>query len=251
MIVPDINKITRKAEAWKVGYVKEEGKWLAIEYKSNTTIPEDKSLLEKLGIKKGDKVLTIATYYGSWAIAIAEAGAIVDYSDVSKTITEWAKRNLKGFRKFIYSDYIYLPKRKLEYDWTFTFEALGGRQGLPIAYLRSLLNRKGGILVSFPRFDEHGKPIGGKEKSYPRIVRVLAKTYGAKASVKDVFISADWKNKPVRTKHKIYKVITNGRARRFAEKDIKGLFSGKLQVDSKRRLSNIAAIIRPEFVKEV
>jgi len=251
MIIPDINTLSRKAEAWEVGFMKENDKWKPHKDRENTTIPTDKKLLEKLGIKKHDKVLSIATYYGSWANAISNAGAIVDYSDVSKSITAWAKKHLKGFRKFICSNYIYLPKKKLEYDWTFTFEALGGRHGLPIAYLRSLLNKKGGILVSFPRFDKLDKPIGGKEKSYPHIVRTLAKVYGAKAVVKNIFISADRKNKPVTTKHKLCQIITNEKARKLAEKDIRGLFSRKLQTDSKRRLSKIAAIMMPEFVKEV
>ena len=251
MKIPDLKKIAKEAEAWKVGYEKIKGKWVVKYTRQNTTIPADKKLLKKLGIKKGEKVLSIATYYGSWASAIAGAGAIVDYSDASKSITAWAKKNLKGFRKFICSDYIYLPKKKLEYDRTFTFEALGGKKGLPIAYLRSLLNKKGGILVNFPRLDKQGKPVGSKDKQYPLIVRTLAKLYGAKAKVKIIFISATRRGKPVKTHHRIYTIITNAKARKLAEKDIKGLFSGKMQNSSKKRLSRIAAIISPKFIKEI
>jgi hypothetical protein len=252
MKIPDIKKISKKAEVWKVGYEKIKGKWV-IEYtRQNTTIPIDKKLLRKLGIKKGEEVLSIATYYGSWASAIADAGAIVDYSDASKSITAWAEKNLKGFRKFICSDYIYLPKKKLEYDWTFTFEALGGKQGLPIAYLRSLLNKKGGILVNFPRLDKQGNPVGSKDKRYPFIVKTLAKLYGAKAKVKNIFISVTRNRKPVKTNHKVYTIITNLKARKLAEKDIEALFSGKIRAGSRKRLNKIATLlIRPEFVKEI
>ncbi len=243
MKIPNIPKIAKKAEGRKVENYK---------FQHNATIPSDKDLLGKLGIKRGDKVLSIATYYGDWAKAIAKAGAIVDYSDVSKSMVSWAKRNLKGFGKYICSDYIYLPKKEQEYDWTFTFEALGVWQGLPLAYLRSLLNKKGGILVSFPRLDEHGKPVGGKEKVYPQLIKILGKIYGAKYKIKHLYFFASRHGDLVSAKHVIYAILTNSKARKLARKDIEALFLGKIQADSRKRLNKIATLlIRPEFVKEI
>jgi len=92
----------------------------------------------------------IAGYYGTWASKIAEAGAEVYYSDISRPMVRYARKKYGClFRDYICSNYEFMPKHAREYDWTFTFEACGGSQGLPIAYMRSLMNNKGGIIVLF------------------------------------------------------------------------------------------------------
>ena len=132
--IPNLKKILRPRWAHKPGWGVNESGWHRVEVWTQGTVPKDSKLLEKLGIKKGDKVLAIAGYFGDWANALKKRGAIVDYSDVSKSMINYVKKN-KKFKKYLASGYEKIPKQEGEYDWTFTYEACGGGQGLPIAYL--------------------------------------------------------------------------------------------------------------------
>jgi hypothetical protein len=257
--IPNLKEILKPLWSHNPGEAVNQKGW----HKQNTlmqgSIPKDPDLLKKVGIKKGDKVLAIAAFYGDWAYALQKKGAKIDYSDVSKSVVNWVKKQKdRKFKKHIVSGYELIPKKEKEYDWTFTYEACGGSQGLPLAYLRSLLNNKGGILVLLFRDDEPQK-MGGKLKRYPMIVNQLAKAYGTKAKVVRKKIKAHRKNKPIiNHTYIIHAILTNNKARELAKKDIGFLWNNKNKrvfskedKDSLRRLSILAKALDPKFLREV
>ena len=254
MKIPNIKEILKPRWAHKPGFGMTE-KYVLHKRKSfqQSSAPEDPSLLKKLGIKKGDKVLAIAAYYASWASEIARLGAKVDYSDISKPMVNWAKKKYgRLFRKYICSNYELIPKKSKEYDWTFTFEACGGGSGLPIAYLRSLLNNKGGILVYHMRYGAAKVKMGGKPKTYPKIVKTLSKVYNCEHKIKKIKIKSHRIGKKTRPiTHMIFVIKTNNKARKMAEKDLEVLFSNKKDKDSLKRLNKLCDAISDEYLKEL
>jgi hypothetical protein len=238
----------------------EDGKLIEREGKEQATTPEDPKLLEKLGIKKGEKVLAIAGFYASWASQIARAGAKVDYNDIAKDILDFTKEKYEGlFGEYILSNYELIPKKPLEYDWTFTFEACGGGSGLPIAYLRSLLNKKGGILVLFTGREDKGQ-LGSKPKKYPLILNTLAQIYGCKSEVREVMFEGHRMGREHATlAHLVYTIKTNNSARKKVEQDLRVLeevenlevINNKADLDSLKRLDKLCRGIEKDFIKEV
>lgn len=164
-----------------------------------------------------------------------------------------------------------IPKKSKDYDWTFTYEACGGKQGLPLAYLRSLLNNKGGILTVFLN-PKNPKSIGGKLKTYPNIVNTLAKVYNSRSIVKKIKINACRRIDDNFVTHPflVAWIMTNENARTKAELDIKVLSHLKNKKsfnidresknfnitkreinDSFRRLERISQLFEEEFIKEI
>lgn len=251
--IPNFKKILKPIWKHKVGYGMISGaKHTKQDILEQGTTPLDKNLLKKLGIKKGDKILAIAGYYASWASELQKAGANVDYSDISKSLVSWVKKNVKTkFRKYIVSNYELIPKKEKEYDWTFTYEACGGKQGLPIAYLRSLLNKKGGILVYFINKDRPDR-IGGKAKTYPNIIDTLSKIYNTRGKYvnKKVFSRRKDKYKG-NLEFFIGTILTNASAREKALEDLATLEKSKGSPESLRRLSQLIKLFDSEFIKEI
>ncbi len=257
--IPDLKKILEPLWLHNPGEAVNTKGWHKQEILMQGSRPKDSQILSKLGIKKKDKVLAIAGFYGDWAYALQKNGAKVDFSDVSKQIVNWIKKQKdRKFEKHFVSGYELIPKKENEYDWTFTYEACGGSQGLPIAYLRSLLNRKGGILVLFFRPDKPEK-MGGKLERYPLIVNELAKAYGGKAIVVRKKIKAHRAKMPVQNyTYIIHKILTNDKARKLAKKDIEFLWKlGDKKVissenkDSIKRLSILAKVLDDKFRRYV
>jgi hypothetical protein len=186
--------------------------------------PNDNGLLKKLGLKKNEKVLAIAGYYASWASELARMGDKVDYSDISSSMVKWARQRYNHlFGKYICSNYELLPKKEKEYDWTFAFEACGGKRGLALAYLRSLLNKKGGILALLLREDAPEK-MGSKLAQYPIIVKTLAELYHCKSDVKIEKINGHRKMHELSVlEHQISRITTNDSSRALAEQDLRVL----------------------------
>jgi len=237
--------------------------------KTQATIPKDNLILQKIGMRKKDKVLAIAGFYADWATSLVKAGVKVDYSDISKGIVNYTKKKRGNiFGKYICSNYELIPKKPKEYDWTFTFEACGARQGLPIAYLRSLLNNKGGILVIYSKLGKRG---GGKTKTYPKIVKTLAKTYKTQYKIKNIKIKTQ--NKGFYQgflPHRVYTIKTSNSARKKAELDLRVLDfvkkkkiiylekeARKLDLEKKEfkdsiiRLSKLSKILGEPYKKEI
>ncbi len=262
--IPNMREILKPEASHKAGYgidtyTQKFHKQSILEQGST---PEDKNLLKKLGIKKNEKILAIAGYYASWASFIRKLETIVDYSDISSSMVRWAKNRYKRlFKKYITSNYELIPKKEKEYDWTFTFEACGGKRGLCIAYLHSLLNNKGGILVLLIRKDKPEK-MGSKFKQYSLIVKTLSRIYGCKYFVRIKKIKGHRKGRGYSfLEHQICKIITNNKARQLAKKDLDILESiqnkniikikGDEMFNSIKRLNKLTKIIEERFVKEV
>jgi len=249
--IPNLKEILKPRWSHNPGEGVNQKGWHKQETRQQSSAPEDSNLLRKLGIKKREKVLAIAGYYASWASEIARLGAKVDYSDISSSMVKWAKRKYgKLFGKYLCSNYELIPKNTNEYDWTFTFEACGGGSGLPIAYLRSLLNKKGGILVLHMRYGEARKKMGGKPRTYPLIIKTLSKVYGAKYKIKGIKIRSHRFNKPMKMiSHKIFIVKTNEKARNLAKQDLDALSSNKFNPESLKRFNHFSKAIAEEYIK--
>jgi len=257
--IPNLKEILKPLWLHNPGDAVNQKGWHKQEILMQSSKPKDPEILKKLGIKKRDKVLAITGFYGDWAYELQKYGAKVDFSDVSKQMVNWVKkRRDRKFEKYFVSGYELLPKKENEYDWTFTYEACGGGQGLPIAYLRYLLNKKGGILILFFRPDAPEK-MGGKLKRYPLIVNQLAKAYGGKAIVIKKKIKAHRVNRSVMNyTYIIHKILTNDYPREKAKKDIEFLFNNqnkkvfsKENTDSLKRLNIFAKAMGDKFLKEV
>ncbi len=269
MQIPNLKKILEPRWLHKVGWGVDSRGWHKREKLTQATVPKDNLILQKIGVQKGDKVLAIAGFYADWATSLVRTGAKVDYSDISKGLVNYVKKKRgKMFGKYICSNYELIPKKPKEYDWTFTFEACGARQGLPIAYLRSLLNNKGGILVIYTK---PGKHMGGKAEKYPKIVKNLAKTYKTQYKIKDIKVRTQEKGfYQGFLPHRIYTIKTNNSARQKVELDLrvlnhihkkriiyleKGLKSLDLEKkefkDSIIRLSKLSKILGEPYKKEV
>ena len=233
----NLDKIRKQVVPWKLDKYEELGKWKDLEHPHQATIPKDSLLLQKLHIEQGDEVLAIAGFWADWALALQKQGAIVDYSDISSDLVAHFKNS---FRRAFVANYIDIPD-KTKYDWTFSFEPCGGSCGLIIALLRSLLNRKGAVIVIFPR-QKQGKPIGSKEMRFPKLFSAVADTYGCMWKMKDVGIEATrGSGKDVQSPHRVFWLYTNQKSRKTAEDDLKRL------ENPNDRISNLAKLVEPEF----
>ena len=222
IIIPDLNKILKPRFLHKPGFGFSSRGWFKVNSWEQETTPVDQRLLDKIGITKGDKILIIAGYYGDWACSLKKAGCKVDYSDVSPGIVKWVINNKKGFGKYICSSYELIPRKAKEYDWTFTFEACGAKQGLPIAFMRALLNNKGGKLTIYYKL---GKHMGGKTKSYYLLIKTLAKVYDTDFSIKKIKLKAKIRGRYqiLTLPHIIFTIKTNNNARENVSLDLRVL----------------------------
>ncbi len=266
--IPNLKAILKPIWAHAPGIGMIGGEFRKQEVAEQATFPHDKKLLDKIGLKRGQKILAIAGYYGNWASEIAKAGAKVDYSDVAKSLVDYARNKYKKlFGKYIHSDYALIPKTAKEYDWTFTFEACGGKQGLPIAYLHSLLNKNGGKLVIYYNL----KHTSGKHKRYPSILKKLSAIYGSKSKIDKIKVNASRKQQfSGMLPHRVYTLLTNNSARNKAQTDLQVLDylqnkrvleimkdSRKLNMTKKdflnslKRLNRFTKLLDKEFIKEI
>ncbi len=251
--VPNLKETLKPRWEHELGEAVNEKGWHKQESRQQSSAPEDSNLLKKLEIKKGEKILVIAGYYASWASELARLGAKVDYSDISKSILNWCKKKYrKLFRKYILSNYQLIPRKLNEYDWTFTFEACGGGSGLSLAYLRSLLNKKGGILVLHLRYGAERKKMGSKLRRYSQITKTLSKIYGSDYKIKEIKIKSHRFEKATRMiTHKIFIIKTNKKARELAKEDLDALSSDKFPLENLKRLNQFSKTLSKEYLKEI
>jgi len=257
VIIPDLNKIVKFPKFKTTEGLRtvkgfwDKGRLIAKTTKTQATLPKDKNLLKKLGIRKGDKILAIAAYYGDWADALGEDGAKVCYSDISKSLVNWARENLKNIESFICCDFVSIPRKKLEFDWTFSFEPVGA--GLPVAMLRSLLNKKGGILVVYvPRFIKRTRKWKTGRNLF-RIINCLSKTYECRSQIERIMIEGTLPNGEKLVKPHIFgKIFTNKLARERANFDLAllGLLKNKRRVSIKK-LMNISKAKRKKIERSM
>ncbi len=139
---------------------------------------------------------------------------------------------------------------------------------MPIAYLRPLLNNKGGVLVIVIRKGTHA---GGKAKNYPGLIKKLSTIYNTAYNTKEIRVNTSEKGKYAgKLPHRVYKIKTNNSAREKAGLDLRILFflkdkravnlekaSEKLKMTKKElkssilRLNKITGILGDKFVKDI
>ena len=241
MLIPSLKKISKIAENWSAASAYDNGKKIIKKNRSQRTIPCDEDLLKKLGLRKSEKILVFAGYYGEWANELANAGCRVVYSDVSKSLTEYARRKYPRIKRAVCRDYIWLPEKEKAYDWSFSFEPVGGKQGLVIAIIRGLMNNKGVKIVHYPRENKPGD-------AYLRY-KLVARVYGCGFGRNSVYISGRGMfGERLDEEHIITSFRTNEGVKRNVREDLKTLISGCGSKDSLKRLSRISGLIERRYL---
>ena len=249
--VPDMNRIQQQVPRWVPGVAPGPDGPLP-RHHGQSTIPRDPDLLLHLRMIPGARVLSIASYYGDWAMALHTVGASVDYTDVSPEFVSRAQA-LGTFSSCWRADYVLYPDRPKVYDWTFSYEPVGGSSGgLPISLVRSLLNHSGAVFLFYP--EGHA----GKERRFPQIFSEIAEIYGASAAADDVRIKAVKHDGSRADKaFRVHWLLTNSRARTAVEHDL-GLLESLDQTaclaNSSRelsRLSRLAGLLQPWLRRRV
>lgn len=247
--IPNYKKILKNLEKWRVDAYRftENGKrvWRKKNERTQWIIPKDPKLLDKLGIKKSENILFIAGYYGTWANALAELGTNVIYTEGSEELVGFAKNKYnenKNILDFICRDLATIPQEPQQYDWTVSFEPVSDDIALPIAVLRSLLNKKGIIIIHYPR------------KLVPRDkflnYKIIAQVYNCEFLRKEVFIDGFSNHYlPLSRHHLITSLITNEIARSQAKIDIRALESGTFTKESFTRLNKISNLFDQKYLK--
>ena len=185
-------------------------------HRHQRTTPKDKDLLKKLSINEGDKILVFAGYYGDWAAALADAGCEVTYSDISKELTEYCKSKFNNkIKNYIVSDYSSINLSEGQYDFTFSFEPISdGAGSLLLGIIRSLVNKKGVILIHYPR---KNKP---KESYF--WMEDIANMFSAKYDSREEFIEGIEQDGKVVNKNHIIRIITSTEdSRKYTELFVK------------------------------
>jgi hypothetical protein len=183
--VIDTKNLNEKQTPWGPTYYfeKENGRSIKTELaiRHQKTIPDDVDLLEKVYLKQNEKILVVAGFFGDWANALADAGCKVTYTDISKEFVGYCKKKFGDkFKEYLVCDYSNIPAGE-DYDYTFSFEPVSdGAGSLLLGVIKSLINRKGIIIVHFPR---ENKPL----ESYSWM-KDIAEIFGAEYSEKEEFI---------------------------------------------------------------
>ncbi len=180
-------------------------------------VPKDPALNKKLGIAQGEEVLVIAGCYGNFANEIARGvrGAVVHYTDLSRSMVEGVRREKRDISSYRARDALLIPRKPNQYHWSFSFEPLQlQNRSFPIFLVRSLLNRKGAIVV------------WGKELNNAHHMKKVAEIYGALFETKEEQIEGDYQTFP--RKHPderlvVNRLLTTAEARRKAHQDLRVL----------------------------
>jgi hypothetical protein len=180
-------------------------------------------------MSSGDKVLSVAGHRGTWALALAKAGAKVTYSELSQELTTHATKHVthRNIQGHICASYVSFPPSTNLFDWTFTFEAVGPKQFI---LLRSLLNSKGGKYVLWNK-SEH---IGRKLVVLNKTLKLCESVYGAKTSSKRKNLRCSVRDGSKKVlPHLVLTVQTNDSARTLIERDL-----SLLQILFRRKTAN-------------
>ncbi len=175
--------------------------------------PRDRLLSKKLGIQPKAKVLVMAGYFGDWARALSKF-CEVRYTDLSSSMTEFAKRDKAKVRSFTSRPAELLVRKPKIYDWSFLFEPFPiQRVGINLVFLRSLLNRKGCKVV---------ERLGSNEV-FLQVVEQFKRLYSARATARVLKIRGvtDLKGKPLYLPISVLTLHTNKAARKKAVLDLK------------------------------
>ncbi|MDD5163557.1 MAG: hypothetical protein PHD95_05105 [Candidatus ainarchaeum sp.] len=206
---PNLRRKPRSEEIWKAD---------SGTFKHQALIPANKDLLKKVGIKPKEKVLVFAGCFGDVAQALAQE-CEVHYTDAGKSMTKFVRTKRPGqIRSFRTRPMQLYPRRKLVYDWSFSFEPLPlmYSANFKLTLIHSLLNRKGAIIVQ----QEFAKYFAEKLTTQANQV---AKIYGAKLKISTTQIIEKRDDSQFGTGCQVITLETNFFARRRAALDLKVL----------------------------
>ncbi len=143
-----------------------------------------KQMLNILGLNPGERINFFCSFEGSWARALADAGCIVEATDVSDQWVNKLKRKpgkIKSVRQMPAQVRAIVPEY---YDWDVSFEPYPvsdyNPKGLVDVARQSLLNKKGLILIF------SGKPYLFRAINREfSILKIVADIYGAQIETKE------------------------------------------------------------------
>ncbi len=179
-------------------------------------VPMSKGLSKILGIERGSRILFFAGCYGDWADALARDGNHVIYSDVSRNMVREVNKPhyFRQFEEARVLEASQWPRKPKRYDWSVSFEPVPlVDKGLPLAVMRSLLNRKGVKLI-------FGSSYLGTLEIVHKLMREIAYIYGAKCRKKSTWVRDIYEG---RRKVIVLTLVTNEEARRKAWIDVQVL----------------------------
>lgn len=230
--LPSFRRRRFKEAAWGVPVGLSHKNPLAVQQQ---VVPADQKLGQKLGIAKSDRVLVFAGYFGDWAQALSHH-AHVTYSDIGKTMTAFVKTHKPGrIERFWARPAQALPHARGQFDWSFSFEPYPLRYegSLDMALARSLLNRKGAIIVNASSSNASNLP----NRPFSNLVNVVAKIYGANARSSVLRIWTKGGTSRVLTPLGVDVLRSNMRARKRARIDLEVY---KMVFNAKRRFRAIS-----------
>lgn len=214
------------------------------------TSPEE-PVLEKLGLKKGERILVIAGGLGNWARALAEEGAEVHFSDASREVVNWVRERRGKIKKNSTADALRWPA--IRYDWVFSFEPHPLRDSsLPFTLLRSLAKTRGTKLV-YRKYLITLKIAPSSELDlYKRVrplIRFISINYGAVLSEqkKEIFSTTYLEPQEKRfVEHKIITLESNPEAARKAELDLQ-----IISLLQRKQITSVSKIMQEERIKRM
>jgi hypothetical protein len=183
-------------------------------FASQSSLPVDENIHNKIGVKKNSRVLFVAGGAGWWAKKIGEKTHLT-FTDIIKDQVEKASKKNIGKKQFTINA-LRVPVKEKEYDWTLSFEPFPLKEkALPLVMLRGLLNNKGVKIIS--KFIPSGEV---------KVSKKLGKLYGVKTRSSEVnikcrsFIGYSDFYKIKYDPHEVVTVTSNEKARVMAKQDL-------------------------------
>ncbi|MFQ5929253.1 MAG: hypothetical protein ACE5MK_06115 [Acidobacteriota bacterium] len=204
--IPFLSRFLKDARPWGLTERHRQG---GRAYDRQRTVPDPHGLLPTLGMRTDEHALAVAAHRGNWAFALARAGMKVTYSDVSRELTDHARENLlhENIVDYRCANYVLLPSGPEEFDWTFTFEAVGPKG---FVLLLSLLNRRGGKYVLWTKGEHSDRKL---DELTPTLA-LCEGLYGARGALEECqILCTDRAGRAKRRRHMVATVETNPDAR--------------------------------------
>ncbi len=215
--IPALERFLKDAKPWGLIERHPQGAWGGKAYEQQRTDPDPKELLSNVGLKRNDRVLVVAGHRATWAVALARAGVKVTYSDVSRELSRFVAKSVthRNIVDHLCTSYVLHPTIPNQYDWTFTFEAVGPK---PFVLLLSLLNRSGGKYVIWDKGDHARRKLADLSAT----VSLCKRLYKAGGGIETVeILCRDRAGKKKRRRHKVITVRTSDEAREKIHLDVR------------------------------
>ncbi|MFH0971727.1 MAG: hypothetical protein V1835_04115 [Candidatus Micrarchaeota archaeon] len=221
--------------------------------KRHEFIPTDQKLLRLIGLTANDRIHYFSAYSGEWAQKLADLGARVDASDISKDIVARLKSNPGKIRRIFQAAGETGAIVPTYYDWSVSYEPfpiIRGDYGVNSLIRMGLINREGIKLIFSRTIIEPGwvKPS----------LKAIAKIYGADVEQKIVHIRGGPPvgRRPRQTRFMtVFTIRTNPKIRKKAELDLflerRLPLLGDVGADSIKALANEFRVKKSDVVSGI